>query len=282
MYRFSAFHPLSSFLYFISAFCITMFSRNPVVMAISLFGAFVFLISMRALKGVWVYIILFALTTLTNPIFSHNGVTVLFFLNGNPITLEAIFYGAYLGAMITAVLMWFSCYNIVITSDKFLCLFGRVTPKAALVVSMALRLVPQFITDGKNMLEIHGNLGAEKRGLIEKIKKYVAVFSSLITRSLEGAVEKSASMKARGYGKNKRVNYSRFRIKLSDIALIFLTVFGFIIIVFFCKAMNFNYYPEMDKLSLNPSYILILIYFLIPSAINLWGEIKWRYSVSKI
>lgn len=282
MQRFSAFHPLSSFLYFIAALCITMFSRNPIVIIISLFGALLFSLSLKVLRGVWVYLLLFVLTNVTNPLFSHNGVTVLFFLNGNPVTLEAFLYGAYLGGMIIAVLIWFSCYNTVITSDKFLCLFGRIMPKAALVISMALRLVPRFITDGRNMLEIQNMLGGSECGIFKRIKKYVAVFSCLITRSLEGAVEQSNSMKARGYGENKRVSYSRFRFTLSDFVLIFLTISGFIMIAFFGGVMDFNYYPEMDKLSLNAVYFLIAIYFLIPSAINLWGEIKWRYSVSKI
>ena len=39
------------------------------------------------------YVPLFLLVAVTNPLFSHNGVTPLFFLNGNPVTLEALLYG---------------------------------------------------------------------------------------------------------------------------------------------------------------------------------------------
>ena len=44
------------------------------------------------------YLPLFLLVAVTNPLFSHNGVTPLFFMNGNPVTLEAVVYGVfYLG-----------------------------------------------------------------------------------------------------------------------------------------------------------------------------------------
>lgn len=282
MQRFSAFHPLSSFLYFAAVICITMFSRNPLVIALSFLGAALFSVSLKAFHGVWMYLVIFLLTTLTNPLFSHNGVTPLFFLNGNPITLEAILYGAYLGGMIAATLLWFSCYNKVITTDKFLCLFGRITPKAALVVSMALRLVPRFIADGKNMLEIQNSLGRSSGGLIKKIKKYIAVFSCLITRSLESAVEQTDSMKARGYGERKRVSFSRFRFSTGDFVLMAVTAVCFICVVFFGDVLNFNYYPEIDALSASPAYFLCAVFFILPSAINLWSEIKWKFWISKI
>lgn len=282
MQRFSAFHPLSSFLYLLSAVCVTMFSRNIVIAGISLLSAIVFALSLKALKNVLFYLIIFILTALTNPIFSHNGVTVLFFLNGNPITLEAFVYGLYFAAVITAVLIWFMCYNTVITSDKFLCLFGAIMPKAALIISMALRLVPQFIRNGSEMVGIQNSINPIKGGFVKRIKRYTSVFSALIGRSLEGAVEQSDSMKARGYGKRKRVSYSRFCFRISDFILLCFTLCSTIYIVFISGTMSYNYYPEMDSLTFNYSYAVCALYFLTPTLINLWGEIKWKYSISKI
>ena len=46
--------------------------------------------------------------------------------------------------MLMAVLNWFSCYHIVMTSDKFMYLFGRVIPATSLVFSMVLRFVPRL------------------------------------------------------------------------------------------------------------------------------------------
>jgi energy-coupling factor transport system permease protein len=48
----------------------------------------------------------------------------------NPLTLESIFYGLAAAVMLAAVVLWFGCYNEVMTSDKFIYLFGRVIPRS--------------------------------------------------------------------------------------------------------------------------------------------------------
>ena len=88
------------------------------------------------------YLPLYLMIAVINPLFSHNGVTPLFFLNGNPVTLEAVLYGLDIAVMLVAVLYWFKGYSHVMTSDKFLFLFGRAIPRLALVLSTALRFVP--------------------------------------------------------------------------------------------------------------------------------------------
>lgn len=75
------------------------------------------------------YLPLFLLVAVTNPLFSHNGVTPLFFMNGNPVTLEAVVYGVFISVMVVGVLFWCKCYNEIMTEDKFLYLFGRIIPK---------------------------------------------------------------------------------------------------------------------------------------------------------
>ena len=82
---------------------------------------------------------------LVNPAFNHEGATILTYLpSGNPLTLESILYGAAAAAMLAAVVTWFSCYTAVMTSDKFVYLFGRIIPALSLVLSMTLRFVPKF------------------------------------------------------------------------------------------------------------------------------------------
>lgn len=50
---------------------------------------------------------------------------------GNPLTLESLWYGAAAGGMLVCILMWFHCYNVVMTSEKFIHLFGRVRARPA-------------------------------------------------------------------------------------------------------------------------------------------------------
>ncbi len=70
-----------------------------------------------------------AWATPANPAFNHEGATILAYLpSGNPLTLEFIVYGLSAAVMMASVILWFSCYNAVMTSDKFVYLFGRVIP----------------------------------------------------------------------------------------------------------------------------------------------------------
>lgn len=46
--------------------------------------------------------------------------------------------------MMVTVITWFSCCNVVMTSDKFVYLFGKLIPALSLILSMTLRFVPRF------------------------------------------------------------------------------------------------------------------------------------------
>ena len=95
---------------------------------------------------------LFMVVALMNPLFNHYGVTVLFYLyNGTPVTLESVVYGLAMAVMLCEVIIWFQCYNKIMTSDKFIYLFGRVIPGFSLILSMCLRFVPRF----KNRMKVY-------------------------------------------------------------------------------------------------------------------------------
>ena len=149
---FSMCHPLLNFFYFAVALLFTMFNQHPVFLGISYAGAFVYggLLNgwRKTLKqGLLLTLPGLLIIALLNPMFNHYGVTMLYYIesSGNWITLEALVYGLVLGAVMFIVIQWFSCYNTVMTSDKFIYLFGRIIPALSLVLSMALRFVPRFL-----------------------------------------------------------------------------------------------------------------------------------------
>ena len=146
---FSRYHPLVNFLFFALVLAYSMVLMHPVCLAVSLTGALVYageLGGRRALAGHLKFALpVLLLAAIVNPAFNHAGITILTYLpSGNPLTLESILYGLAAGAMLCAVVLWFVCFNAVITSDKFVYLFGRVIPALSLVLSMTLRFVPLF------------------------------------------------------------------------------------------------------------------------------------------
>ena len=69
------------------------------------------------------------------------------------LTLESILYGVAIAVMFGTVILWFSCVNVVMTSDKLMYLFGRIIPSLSMMFSMVLRFVPKF----KNQIRLISN-----------------------------------------------------------------------------------------------------------------------------
>ena len=113
--RLSAFHPLTALVYFAAVLAVTMFCFSPAVGICSAVGAFLFCAITQSCRqtasDLAFYIFLTAVLTVTNPLFSHKGVTPLFFVNGKAYTKEALFYGLTAG-------LSHRCDNVVQSSWK--------------------------------------------------------------------------------------------------------------------------------------------------------------------
>ena len=82
------------------------------------------------------------LTTLINPLLDHKGITILTYLpSGNPLTLEALIYGLCASVMIINVIFWFEYYKEIMTSDKFIYLFGKIIPSMSLKDDVVLHIL---------------------------------------------------------------------------------------------------------------------------------------------
>jgi len=204
MRTFADSNPIAVTVYFLTVSAIAMFCANPVISAISLFGAVILYIMNNGRKGLSTHIfsaVLFAAMSLVNPLVSHNGATVLFVMNNNPVTLEALVYGISAAVTVIAVLYWFRSFSQIMTSDKLLYLFGTLSPKLALTLSMALRYVPLF---GAQIKKIHASqkaLGLYKDdNIVDSFRGGMGIFSIMLTWALENGVVTADSMTARGYG----------------------------------------------------------------------------------
>lgn len=284
MNTFQNFHPVTLALYFLSVIGVSIFTFNPMYLLVGFLGSVLFLITLTGLratlKQLRLYILIFVIVTATNPIFSHNGATVLFFINDNRVTLEALIYGAVLGLMIVEVLVWFKCFNLVFDSERLLWLFGKTFPKLALVVSIALGFVPQFIRTFKSINSAQKSLNS-KQG---RVRRYLTSFSAVITRSMESAIITSDSMKARGYGLKNRTRFSRFCFTTYDGAyiLVFLVLFGCTVPALALGHAKMQFYPYITLELPAVSLLSFALLALIPSIFEVKEGLKWKYSISKI
>ncbi|MDR0380890.1 MAG: energy-coupling factor transporter transmembrane protein EcfT [Oscillospiraceae bacterium] len=292
---FSSYHPAVNMLYFALMIAFAMILMHPVCLVLSFVCAFsyaVYLNGRRALTFALAGMLPMLLTAaLINPAFNHRGATILGYLpSGNPLTLESLVYGAAAALMLVAVVSWFSCYHAVMTSDKFIYLFGRVIPALSLMLSMALRFVPRFRAQIKIVAsaQLCIGRGVAHGGPLRRARRGLRILSVMVTWALENAIETAGSMRSRGYGLPGRTAFSLYRMDRRDRrALLFLAAVGaYLIAGAAAGGLHFRYFPTFKGLW-GGGYTLSLFaaYFALgatPLVINIREDRMWKATASKI
>ncbi|MDO4869102.1 MAG: energy-coupling factor transporter transmembrane component T [Bacillota bacterium] len=265
---FGTYHPAITFLFFIAAIVFGMCFSKPAFLVASCVLSAAYLITIKGTKAfryIAVMALVCALIALINPLFNIYGEDVLMTVFGRPYTMEALTYGFKIGAMFATILLWFAAYNAVMTSDKFLYLFGRAAPSITLVLTMILRLIPLFqkkafqIAGARKCVGLGGTAGTRS----ERINNGMAVTSALTSWALEGGIVTADSMSSRGFGCGRRSTFSIYRFDSRDKLLM-------IIMIVLAGA---------SVLGILAAYAALLA---IPTLLNVLEEIKWRNLRSKI
>ena len=285
---FSKMHPITNLAFFTFVISFSMLMMNPICLSISLVCALINAVYLNGKRSV-IFGLKFVLPTVIlvsviNPIVNHEGVTIIEYLPwNNPLTLESIAYGLASAIMLSSVVFWFSSVNTVMTSDKFVYLFGKILPSLSLVLSMALRFVPRFNAQLKEVRNAQKMIGKKtENGFIPRLKEAIKVLSMMISWSLENSIETADSMKGRGYGLKGRTDFSIFRLTKTDIVflcILFVQALTLIILRFFGTA-KFRYFPSMKgEIFCIQSVCFYIIYaaaMLMPFIINVGEELRWK------
>lgn len=291
---FSKQHPLTNFLFFMGTMGCCMLIQHPAYLLAGIVLGAVYYLLLAGRKG-WKLLLgmlpLVIFITAINPLLNTNGKTVLFYVFERPYTLEALIYGAVVAGVFLGMVIWFGCYNVVLTSDKFTCLFGNLIPALSLLLVMVLRLIPSFLRKARQIMgarkSIGKGAGAESTNK-EKLNAGMQVLSALTDWALEGGIVTGDSMRARGYGTAKRTSFQIYRMKVGDWVLLGLTL-GFlaVILTFGTRgALTATFTPEMYIAPLSGwnagGFAVYCIYLLIPTALHIKEAIQWHISRSGI
>lgn len=292
---FSKYHPFVNLIYFLLVIGFSMILNHPLTQLISLVCAVIFIVNTQGKKSLKFFLKfclpLAFLTAFINPAFNHEGVTILLYLpSGNPLTLESILYGFSSGCLMITLLLWFSAFNDVMTSDKFIYLFGKIIPSLSLVLSMTLRFVPKFKDQMKNVADAQKCIGRDvsKGSLLNRIKTTITIISIMITWSLENAIETADSMKSRGYGLKGRSAFSIYRFEDRDKYTLVWFVFCFLYLLagMIVSAFAFSYFPNIRYVPLDittiPFYVIYFGLCITPVVLNAVEDRKWKTIYSKM
>lgn len=316
--EFSRYHPVVNLIFYLLVLGTTMFQMSVGLVFISLFSAVVYYFMLKKTEGLKycaVVVGIIIVSAIINPLFSHKGGTLLFYLfTGNPVTLESIIYGLISAIIIGAMLLWFSTFNQVMGVERILGAIGKVLPNVSLLITMIMRFIPQYTrhqrkvsmvnkvnkrnygekinllnrekTEKENVIEARKRQ-KKKNGIdkiIDSIKEGSRTFSITTTWALENSIYTADSMKARGFGTGRRTNYSNYKFQKRDYLLMGWLVILWLVVVFSLeKEKVYTYYYPFIQVKNN--VVVYLIYGLLcltPVLINVKEEIRWLILKSRI
>lgn len=291
---FSKCHPAVNFLFFVGAIGFSVVIRHPVYLLTGLGCGLLYYLLLWGAKG-WKLPLsllpLFAVVSLINPLFNTQGQTVLFLVFGRPYTWEALQFGFAMAGILVSALLWFGCYNRVLTGDKFTGLFGNLIPALSLLLVMVLRLVPNLIRKAKQLMGARRSIGkspGQKAGLREKLSHGGMIVGALTSWALEGSVVTGDSMRARGYGTGKRTGFMIHRLTGFDWLLLVLipAMAAGVIIFMTLGATDAQFVPTLIMTPVSGWHVVGFVLYcgllLLPSILHVKEAIQWRISRSGI
>lgn len=275
-------HPAVGFFYIAAVLVITMITMNPYLLAISCITS---IIVMGYLKGFSelrknivpdISVIIF--TVGIQPVFSGSGKTVLYYVNDRAVYLEGYIYGLVIALLLITVFNWCTVMRILMDSEKWMYLIGRLSPTLAMMITMILRFIPlmrqryRVIHEGQVGMGRYNNLYSKKKnvlyafmGFIEKIRHRIKEISILISWSLENSIETSDSMESRGYGLKGRTSYHRYILKKTDIIQMILIAgaFAYVLVPVLLRQFRAYYLPRVYIESVSVWHVIVMVVYIV-------------------
>ena len=281
-------HPAVNLIYFVTVIFGMLTFQHPIFLIISFLCAFAYSVKRNGIKSVifntilLTFIVAFAFYYSS---YTHFGITILEQnMIGNNITLESLVYGVVLGLIVAGVLIWFSCVYSIFSSDKVVYLFGKVSPRLSLFLSVLLRMVPRIKNEAKkiNMAQRGIGKGVNQGNVLTRLKNCIHIFSIVITWTIDSLTLASESMQSRGNSLRGRKAFSIYRFDNRDRAYVIgmftcitLTAMGVLL-----KQTDIVYDPQIIITPITSmSYLFYLGYAilcLMPLGLELWTEYSFR------
>lgn len=286
--RFDSYHPTINFIYFTVIIAMSVCFDHPVFLMLSYFMSWLYSTKLYGKKVALLNLLSIPFTGIFAWFYSyynHFGVTTIAQnFTQNHITLEAVIYGIVIGIKISSVVMWMQCVFRILCTDKIIYLFGRISPRLSLFISITLRMVPRVIMRFRkiNTAQCGIGRGINQGNLLRRILNSLRITGMTVTWTLENLVESSVSMQNRGYSLKGRTAFSIYRFDNRDRSIVTI-IFWMISIILPGHLLNqtsISYNPRIIMNTITPVsflfYAAYLILGLMPLVLQIWGEAKFR------
>lgn len=268
IFSFETLNPNVIVLYFLATIITLYYIQNPIL--VILFLVCSICINLKFCKGSFKrffksFVIMSMLVLIVNPLVSHKGTTILFYIGYTPITLESIFYGFISSLKLVSMLFFSNYFNHIMTYERLIYILSPLGHNLSLIISLSMKFIPEYldkITSIKNTQKTKGiHLDSDKKNNIAKNLTYILNAFFFIT--LEEGIITIKSIKSRGYyNRNKN---SRIKIKFKAVDYI---SFGMLVIfllttVVLNSFISYEIYPTLNPLEINIQIITTVIIYIL-------------------
>ena len=276
---FSMSHPAVPALYIALTLGLTMFSMQPVLIALSLAGGLAYGFAtrgtVRTLGALRWQLPVILIIALVNPLFSASGSTELLRIGMRAVYLESMVYGLCMGGLFVASVLWFEAAASMLEYDKVLALLGNAAPVIALMISMCMRLIPQFLRRGRTVLAVQDAIDVPGRAPTDSVRSRLRASSVLMGWGMEDSLERADAMRSRGWGAvPRRTTYARYRLGCGDVvALVGLALFGAAAVaVAWIATTQYSFYPQLSVPAPGPGYVVYAAWMALPCVLRAIDE----------
>jgi energy-coupling factor transport system permease protein len=228
-----------------------------------------------------------------NALFSSAGEHVIWMASfqipmiGYPtITFEGIIFGLGMSIRLVAIISAFAILILTVDPDVFMAQMVKlkIPYKSVLVISLSTKFFPTLLKDVETLSDVQRARGVEldKGNIFKKVRNRAPMIITLLSNSLERAVQVAEAMEARAFGTDKKRSFYK-DVKMSGVDYLLLAsalaplVFG--IIVRLLSYGSYQYYPALQQLNISGLEVgaLVILYALLvlPAAfsVSLGGRI---------
>lgn len=272
---FDALHPAVSFAYWLALLLVGMLAFQPVVTALFFAISLAHGALIRGGRDVahslaWQLPLVVAIA-MANPLFSASGSTELVRIGFRAVYAESLLYGACMGVSLAGMLVTFANAARVLSADKVMQLFGGVAPTVGLMLSMTMKLVPQFVRQGRAIdaaqracTSARGGCATGRRA---RMSGAFRLSSVLLGWSMEDSLDTADAMKARGWGAARpRTTYVRERFRARDACALAVVLLVAVAAALACwqACRAFSFYPVVSGVGPAWQYAPFALYGALP------------------
>lgn len=286
LFSFKNLNPYLNLVYFIFSIVLLYSSENPII--VGLFLIIILVINLKFCtqnfsQYIKIFLLMSLLVVLINPLVSHRGLTIMFYIGYTPITLESILYGVIGGIKLFSLLLLGNYFNATMDYERLSYVLSPLGNNLSLIISLSVKFIPEYLEKIKNIKDTQKTKGIniEEGSRVERAKGISHILNAFFFITLEQGITTIKAIKSRGYlNRDKR---KKKTIRLKNIDYIFSGVCGLCIAVILILKESYRYeiYPKVAPITINIGSIIAIIahaiFLSMPILLYLWEEVYLKY-----